>query len=321
MNKLLNLKSNSLSVVTAVVVLLCVLAGTAFATGIITSNTDSRGTLTGCYLKSTGVLRVTQPGQNCRSNEVAVWWNRQGKQGNPGKAGATGNTGATGNVGAPGLPGNVGAQGTQGNTGAQGETGAAGAKGDTGSAGATGAVGPAGAKGDTGNTGAAGAAGVAGPTGPAGPAGAKGDTGDTGPAGPQGPAGTPGGQSALNVSQEPGLLVNDFTSPDGQFATSYVLQLSDANSLVYTTPGTGHGIYYLSPNQQVPYPVGTWIDLFSGDEDATVCVGNDAEINGQGDTCFGTDNGAGNGLQLVESVLILGQQLAYRHCLLVRHKP
>src|SRR4051794_27903779 len=78
--------------------------GVAIATGAIPG---AGGTVSGCYAKSDGTLRVIDAdlGKTCTSKEVALAWNRQGVAGPPG---ATGQTGATGPQGATGAQGPAG---------------------------------------------------------------------------------------------------------------------------------------------------------------------------------------------------------------------
>lgn len=134
-------------------------AGTA--TVALASIPSADGTITGCYTKSSGTLRIIDPAATkCGTNETTISWNQKGPKGD---------TGATGPAGPAGP------------TGPAGPAGPAGPKGDTG---ATGPTGPAGPQGDTGATG---------PVGPQGPA------GDTGPAGPQGPAGASGPVSGYEI--------------------------------------------------------------------------------------------------------------------------
>lgn len=58
------------------------------------------GTINGCYQKSSGSLRVIDPGtQSCSTKEVPISWSQRGPQG------AVGPAGAQGEQGEPGLPG------------------------------------------------------------------------------------------------------------------------------------------------------------------------------------------------------------------------
>lgn len=117
------------------------------------------GVIDGCYGRGSGLLRVIEPGEVCRSGEIAISWNVTGPAGETGPAGADGATGPTGPAGAEGATGPTGPAGADGTDGATGPAGATGPIGPMGPAGATGPTGPTGAKGDTGATG---------PTGPAG---------------------------------------------------------------------------------------------------------------------------------------------------------
>jgi hypothetical protein len=71
--------------------LLLAAGGVAFAT-----IPDSNGTITGCYNRTNGNLRIVDSGNDCRQNENAINWNQRG---------VPGPTGATGPVGPPGPPG------------------------------------------------------------------------------------------------------------------------------------------------------------------------------------------------------------------------
>lgn len=105
------------------------------------------GAINGCYQRTNGQLRVVEPGEVCRTGELAISWSATGG------AGAQGATGATGTQGATGTSGTNGTNGTNGATGATGPVGPGGPAGATGSAGqdgATGASGPAGATGVSG---------------------------------------------------------------------------------------------------------------------------------------------------------------------------
>jgi hypothetical protein len=115
------------------------------------------GRINGCYDFRSGALRVISEGQQCKKDEIDIFWNQTGP---------AGPAGATGPAGAPGAAGATGPAGAAGPAGATGPAGAMGPVGATGPAGPAGAMGPAGA------TGPAGPAGPAGATGPAGPAGA-----------------------------------------------------------------------------------------------------------------------------------------------------
>lgn len=108
------------------------------------------GTISACYSRNGGALRIVDEGTDCKNGETRLTWNQKGE---PGPAGPAG----------PGGP--------------------------AGPAGAAGPAGPAGPEGPAGSAGPAGPAGADGAAGPAGPEGPAGPQGPEGPAGPQGPAG------------------------------------------------------------------------------------------------------------------------------------
>jgi hypothetical protein len=76
----------------------------------VVSVPDGQGAFYGCYVKSTGVLRVIDPASTttarnrCKATETAITWNQKGPQGLPGPAGPQGPPG-------PGLTGFVALQG------------------------------------------------------------------------------------------------------------------------------------------------------------------------------------------------------------------
>jgi type VI protein secretion system component Hcp len=143
-----------------------VAGGVGVATGAIPT---ASGTIDGCYLKATGLVRVIDKaaGQNCSTKlEVPLSWSQTGPAGQPGANGAMGETGAAGADGAQGPQGETGAAGADG---AQGPQGPQGPQGETGAAGADGAQGP---------QGLAGADGSQGPQGPAGADGAGAEPAD-----------------------------------------------------------------------------------------------------------------------------------------------
>ena len=166
-------------------VLLIATAGLAGATGIALATIPATGgTISGCYEKKTGILRVidAEAGKTCLSFETPISWNQKGPKGDQGIAGLAGPAGAPGPTGEAGPQGPKGDTGPAGPAGADGERGSAGTPGPPGAAGATGPTGPAGP------VGPAGAPGPAGPAGPPGSEGARGAQGQPGPEGPAGPA-------------------------------------------------------------------------------------------------------------------------------------
>jgi hypothetical protein len=83
---------------------------------------DSNGVIHGCYVKTTGKLRVIDSGgKGCQAGEKPLNWSQSGVTGTMGPTGPTGPTGATG---ATGPTGATGATGAIGETGATGATGA-----------------------------------------------------------------------------------------------------------------------------------------------------------------------------------------------------
>ena len=76
------------------------LGGTSFAA--VKSIVGRDGVIHGCYVRKSGSLRVVSPGRQCRHNESAVAWSRDGRPGVPGIAGPQGPTGAAGVDGQPG---------------------------------------------------------------------------------------------------------------------------------------------------------------------------------------------------------------------------
>ena len=193
---------------------------------------------TGCYQKSSGMLRIIgDPIVGCKPNETMIQWNQVGPQGEPGPAGPTGSAGPAGATGPQGEPGPVGPQGPQGPVGASGPVGAigpegpqglqgpqglkgdAGPQGPQGLKGDIGLTGPQGLQGLKGDTGPQGPQGLKGDTGPQGPQGLKGDTGLTGPVGPQGLKGDagPAGPQGLKGDAGPQGLKGDagLTGPAG----------------------------------------------------------------------------------------------------------
>lgn len=77
---------------------------------------DADGVYTGCYVRTTGALRVIDypAGQRCRSNELTVTWNRQGPTGSPGPTGSQGPQGGQGPQGTQGVQGVQGPPGVSG---------------------------------------------------------------------------------------------------------------------------------------------------------------------------------------------------------------
>jgi hypothetical protein len=114
---------------------------------VVTSIPAPDGTITGCYHKNNGQLRVVESASQCHPSELALTWQQQGPQGPQGPIGPQGPEGPQGPggpQGATGPQGLTGPEGPQGATGPQGLTGPEGPQGDTGPQGLTGPEGPAG---------------------------------------------------------------------------------------------------------------------------------------------------------------------------------
>lgn len=103
----------------AVVALLAVGGGVAYATGAADAWVAADGTIAAC-VKKNGQVVLAKSGERCDKNETRVEWNERGP---------VGPRGATGKQGPQGEPGPQGEQGPQGPTGARGPTGADGAPG------------------------------------------------------------------------------------------------------------------------------------------------------------------------------------------------
>jgi hypothetical protein len=86
------------------VAVVMVAAGAGIGLASIPSGT---GVFHGCYVKSSGALRVIDPSahQHCKKTELAVSWNQAGQRGLAGPRGPRGAKGATGQTGPAGPPG------------------------------------------------------------------------------------------------------------------------------------------------------------------------------------------------------------------------
>ena len=109
----------------------------ATATAIVVSSSfaiaaipnSSTKVITGCYLKTSGTLRVIdkQANKTCKTTEIELSWNQQGVTGPIGPAGRDGTNGINGSPGAVGPKGDPGASGANGADGAPALQGPAGA--------------------------------------------------------------------------------------------------------------------------------------------------------------------------------------------------
>lgn len=100
-----------------------VAAATGFAAASIP---NSKGTITGCYSKKTGALRVVDEAQKCKTSERRLTFASSrlpGSKGEPGSPGAQGSQGDTGPTGSKGDAGAKGDRGEPGTPGAQGQPG------------------------------------------------------------------------------------------------------------------------------------------------------------------------------------------------------
>jgi hypothetical protein len=193
----------------ALVVLACIGAGAAYATG----GFGSGGVLVACAKTNDGSLRLVTSSSDCRQQETAVQWNQQGPQGAQGPQGPAGPQGATGDAGPQGPAGPAGPAGADGKDGVNGTDGVNGKDGKDGVSVTSSAL-------STGNANC--------PTGGSSFTSASGTTyacnGATGPQGPQGPAGPSTVDarmyySATYVPDANGLVGGGVACPSGEHAT------------------------------------------------------------------------------------------------------
>lgn len=126
------------------------LAGTAWATGAVSSIVAADGSINGCYKQQNGQLRVVPSGEACEPSELALSWAQKGPAG---ETGARGEQGPVGPQGERGPQGEVGPRGETGARGEQGSVGPQGSRGERGEKGETGAAGPQGPRGESGPAG------------------------------------------------------------------------------------------------------------------------------------------------------------------------
>lgn len=132
MNRNWNWKTRKLIVGAGAVALLVGVTGAAATAAVPAED----GVIDGCYVNSSGTLRVIDPeAEQCRNGETPISWNQQGPQGPQGPQGIQGEQGP---------PGPAGPQGEQGQPGADGQDGKDGAAGPPGPTGPAGPAGPAG---------------------------------------------------------------------------------------------------------------------------------------------------------------------------------
>lgn len=78
--------------------------------GIARATIPSDNTLTACYAKAGGAVRLVDPAVACKSSEKRIAWNVRGPQGIPGTAGVNGTNGTDGTDGTDGVDGVSGYQ-------------------------------------------------------------------------------------------------------------------------------------------------------------------------------------------------------------------
>jgi hypothetical protein len=114
------------SVLPAVVMVLVVGVGAVLAGPVALQIIDPEGVIHACYRigasSSAGQLRVVEPGEACKANELPLEWNANGE---PGPQGPQGEQGLQGEQGPQGEPGPQGEQGEKGEQGDQGPPGPA----------------------------------------------------------------------------------------------------------------------------------------------------------------------------------------------------
>jgi hypothetical protein len=98
------------NVVASLALFVALSGGVAFAV----SRPGSDGTITGCYAKKKGTLRVVKAASRCTKKEVAISWSQRGPRGQGGDAGASGPQGPKGDTGTQGLKGDAGPRGADG---------------------------------------------------------------------------------------------------------------------------------------------------------------------------------------------------------------
>ena len=94
-----------------VVVLAAALIVSAGATSMVAQAPPEEGVIHGCYHKTNGKLRIVEKPGECKSQEIAIWWNETGAAGDPGPKGDPGDPGPKGDPGDPGPQGEPGPSG------------------------------------------------------------------------------------------------------------------------------------------------------------------------------------------------------------------
>ncbi|HEX7317918.1 MAG TPA: hypothetical protein VF297_28700 [Pyrinomonadaceae bacterium] len=97
--------------------LIALTAVVAVAGGMVVASIPAPdGTITGCYQKNNGHLRVVESAGQCNPSEQVLTWNQEGPVGPQGPAGPQGATGPQGLTGPAGPEGPVGPQGPAGDS-------------------------------------------------------------------------------------------------------------------------------------------------------------------------------------------------------------
>ena len=110
--------------IAALPVIVAATAVVAVAGGLVVANIPAPdGTITGCYQKNNGQLRVVESASQCNPSELALTWSQEGP---PGPQGPIGPIGPQGPQGAPGPQGLTGPEGPEGPPGPEGPQGPAG---------------------------------------------------------------------------------------------------------------------------------------------------------------------------------------------------
>ena len=112
------IRDRTLRIAGATGIVLAISGGVALA---FIPNPD--GTISSCYQKNNGQLRVVDAGTACRPSENTLTWNQRGPAGPPGPAGPKGDLGPQGPQGPAGPKGDPGPQGPQGPAGPKGDPG------------------------------------------------------------------------------------------------------------------------------------------------------------------------------------------------------
>lgn len=277
-----------------------------------------------------------------------------GDTGEKGEQGITGDTGSTGSLGATGAM-ILGATGETGVTGSDGKTGPTGPRGPTGYIGNTGITGiditgPSGyigyrgytgATGTTGKTGRTGATGPTGPTGDTGATGATGKTGRTGATGPTGETSVTGVTGATGKTGKTGATglgitgptgITGVTGPTGNYIGTGVF-ITTPPTITYQNivsklrqPNSFYPVHFGNNIDSTPFPTSIMLGKSMNatiQNDATVSIGNCAQLYNNGPNTIAIGYRAGEVYQQTSSVAIgyqSGNNLGVNSvCILSKH--